>query len=463
MASPTRRSSSSGRHRLGHVRLLHRRDQRRGRREPYRLRASEDDNVIVQGVAGEPGALGYLGFSYYEENKDKLKAVEVDGGNGCVAPSAAAAQDGTYTPLARPLFVYVKRARSSEEVEDFVDYILDNEQQIAEKADFVSLNEDSSRSPQRLRVGRSRRPGRPLRRRPAVAVVLRRSNRRLGEMLIKVLLARARWSRSSPRSGSCLAAPSGDRVLHGDQPDRLLHRQDWAPLFEPAASASPLLVGTLSSPSGRSSSRSLRPRLGDLPERVREPAVARSSSRARAPCWHPDCRLRLLRTDSRHAAPAQLGVQVEIFNVLAAGLVMGVMLIPTVASLSEDAMSSVPRALRDGAYGLGADKLQVSTRVIVPAAISGIIASFILAISRAVGETMIVLIAMGQQAKLTFDPRQAMETMTAFIGATGNGDLPTGSTEYKTIFAVGFTLFVITLVMNMISIRLVRKYREVYD
>jgi phosphate transport system permease protein len=126
-------------------------------------------------------------------------------------------------------------------------------------------------------------------------------------------------------------------------------------------------------------------------------------------------------------------------------------------------MSAVPRALRDGAYGLGADKLQVSTRVVVPAAISGIIASFVLAISRAVGETMIVLIAVGQQARLTLDPRQSIETLTAFIGATGNGDLPTGSIEYKTIFAVGLTLFVITLVMNIVSIRLVRKYREVYD
>jgi phosphate transport system permease protein len=158
-----------------------------------------------------------------------------------------------------------------------------------------------------------------------------------------------------------------------------------------------------------------------------------------------------------------IGVQVEIFNALAAGLVMGVMLIPTVASLSEDAMAAVPQALRDGAYGLGADRLQVATRVVVPAAISGIIASFVLAISRAVGETMIVLIAAGQLARLSFDPRQQMETLTAFIGATGAGDLPTGSIEYKTIFAVGLTLFAITLVMNVISIRLVRKYREVYD
>jgi len=158
-----------------------------------------------------------------------------------------------------------------------------------------------------------------------------------------------------------------------------------------------------------------------------------------------------------------IGLSVEIFNALSAGLVMGVMLIPTVASLSEDAMYAVPSDLRAGAYALGAKKLHVATRIVVPAAISGIAASFVLAISRAVGETMIVLIAAGQQPKLTFDPAQAVETMTAFIAATGNGDVPTGSIEYKTIFAVGLTLFVITFAMNVIAIRLVRKYREVYE
>jgi phosphate transport system permease protein len=158
-----------------------------------------------------------------------------------------------------------------------------------------------------------------------------------------------------------------------------------------------------------------------------------------------------------------IGIQVDIFNTLSAGLVMGVMLMPIVASLSEDAMGAVPRDLRDGAYALGSTRMQVSTRVVVPAAVSGIIASFVLAISRAVGETMIVLIAMGQQPNLTFDPREAAEAMTAFIAATGAGDVPTGSIEYKTIFAVGATLFVLTLVMNIFAIRLVRKYREVYE
>jgi phosphate transport system permease protein len=157
------------------------------------------------------------------------------------------------------------------------------------------------------------------------------------------------------------------------------------------------------------------------------------------------------------------GLDVGVFNALSAGLVMGVMIIPTVASLSEDAMSAVPRDLRYGAYALGSSKLQVSTRIVVPAAVSGIVAAFVLGISRAIGETMIVLLAAGQQPNLSFDPREAVETMSAFIAATGAGDVPTGSVEYKTIFAVGATLFVMTLIVNAVSIRLVGKYREVYE
>jgi phosphate transport system permease protein len=158
-----------------------------------------------------------------------------------------------------------------------------------------------------------------------------------------------------------------------------------------------------------------------------------------------------------------IGIPVGTFSALSAGLVVGVLLIPTVASISEDAMSAVPQDLRAGAYALGSTRYKVATRIVVPAAISGIIASFVLAISRAVGETMIVYIAAGGQPNLSFNPTEQVQTMTAFIGATGLGDVPTGSIEYKTIFAVGLTLFVMTLVMNIVSIRLVRKYREVYE
>ena len=158
-----------------------------------------------------------------------------------------------------------------------------------------------------------------------------------------------------------------------------------------------------------------------------------------------------------------IGDPPQVFNGLAAGLVMGIMILPTVASLSEDAMTSVPQGLRQGAYALGATKRVVASKVVVPAALSGIVASFVLAISRAVGETMIVLVAAGGTPKLTFDPTEAMQTMTAFIAAAGLGDQPTGSTGYKTIFAVGALLFIATLVMNVIAIRLVRRFREVYE
>lgn len=153
----------------------------------------------------------------------------------------------------------------------------------------------------------------------------------------------------------------------------------------------------------------------------------------------------------------------SVFNALSAGLVMGVMILPTVASLSEDAMSSVPQSLRQGAYALGSSKRVVATKIVVPAALSGIVASFVLAISRAVGETMIVLIAAGGTPNLSLNPSEAMQTMTAFIASAGLGDQPTGSTGYKTIFAVGALLFIGTLFMNAISIRLVRRYREVYE
>jgi phosphate transport system permease protein len=153
----------------------------------------------------------------------------------------------------------------------------------------------------------------------------------------------------------------------------------------------------------------------------------------------------------------------QIFNALSAGLVMGIMILPTVASLSEDAMSAVPGGLREGALALGGSRMQVATKVVVPAALSGIVASFVLAISRAVGETMIVLIAAGNMPNGSLIPTEAHQTMTGFIGAAGIGDQPTGSIGYKTIFAVGTTLFIATFLMNLVSIRLVRRYREVYE
>jgi phosphate transport system permease protein len=153
----------------------------------------------------------------------------------------------------------------------------------------------------------------------------------------------------------------------------------------------------------------------------------------------------------------------EGFNALSAGLVMAVMIVPTVASISSDSMRAVPQALRDAAFGLGATKKEVTTKVVVPAALSGIAAAIILGISRAVGETMIVVIAAGQKPNLTFDPRQTIGTMTAYITQVTKGDARYGSIEYEALFAVGMTLFVITLILNIISKQISKRFQEKYD
>ena len=151
------------------------------------------------------------------------------------------------------------------------------------------------------------------------------------------------------------------------------------------------------------------------------------------------------------------------FSALAAGLAVGIMTIPLVASLSEDAMRAVPRALREGGYALGATKLEVSWQIVVPAAISGIIASFILAMSRAVGETMIVALAAGSKPQLTANPLEPMQTMTGFIIQAFSGDMVVGTPPYLSLFAVGLLLFFITLVLNMLSHWVVGKFREAYE
>ena len=153
----------------------------------------------------------------------------------------------------------------------------------------------------------------------------------------------------------------------------------------------------------------------------------------------------------------------DVFNAASASIVVGIMIIPTVASLSEDALRAVPASLREGAYGLGATKLEVSTRIVVPAALSGVIASFILAMSRAIGETMAVTIAAGAMPNLTLNPLESVQTMTAYIVQASLGDTPQGSVAYKTLYAVGMTLFLITLTMNILSQWVLTRFREAYQ
>ena len=296
---------------------------------------------------------------------------------------------------------------------------------------------------------------------------LRAQRRRYGEDVVKVLLGLCSLISVLTTVGIVVAlfVPAVEFFQEISVVD-FLTGTDWSPLFEPAHfGVLPLIAGTLlvtaiasavAMPLGLGAAIYLSEYASPRTRGILKPAFETLAG-------IPTIVFGYFALTFMTPLLRDLGIQADIFNTLSAGLVMGVMLMPTVASLSEDAMGAVPRDLRDGAYALGSTKVQVATRIVVPAAVSGIVASFVLAISRAVGETMIVLVAMGQQPNLTFDPREAAEAMTAFIAATGAGDVPTGSIEYKTIFAVGATLFVLTLVMNVFAIRLVRKYREVYE
>ena len=151
------------------------------------------------------------------------------------------------------------------------------------------------------------------------------------------------------------------------------------------------------------------------------------------------------------------------FNALSAGIVMGIMIIPLVSSLSEDALYAIPKSLREASYGMGATRFQTAFKVAVPAASSGIVVSVILAIARAIGETMIVTIAAGQRPVITIDPRDAVETITAYIVQVSLGDVQHGSLEYQTIFAVGITLFIFTFILNNISFWAKKKYHQKYE
>lgn len=154
--------------------------------------------------------------------------------------------------------------------------------------------------------------------------------------------------------------------------------------------------------------------------------------------------------------------QTGVFNALSAGIVVGIMIIPMVSSLSEDAMSAVPKSLRNGAFALGATRFEVALKVVVPAAFSGIVSSAVLAFSRAIGETMIVSVAAGATPQLTFNPLESIQTMTAYIVQVSLGDTPHGSIEYGTIFAVGLSLFVITFLLNILALYVARRFREEY-
>ena len=246
---------------------------------------------------------------------------------------------------------------------------------------------------------------------------------------------------------------------------------DWSPTFEPASfGVLPIVVGTLSVtfwsllfaiPIGLGAAIYLSEYAGRRTRKVVKPILEVLAGVPTVAFGF--FALAVITPAVQSVWPGFLGDGPGIFNVLAGGLAIGLLIVPIIASVSEDAMTAVPGGLREGAYAMGATKMKVATRVVFPAALSGIVALIILAASRAIGETMVVLLAVGNTPNLTFNPTEAIQAMTAFIATVATGDIGTGTITYKTVFAVALLLFAMTLVMNLLSIRLVRKYREVYE
>jgi phosphate transport system permease protein len=301
------------------------------------------------------------------------------------------------------------------------------------------------------------------------APILRASRRRWGEDIIKGMLMLAALISVLTTTGIVLSLIEETISFFGEVGiGDYLFGTEWAPLFEPASfGVLPLVLGTMlislvamivAIPLGLAAAIYLAEYARPAVRKTIKPILELLAGVPTIVFGYF-----ALTFFTPEILRGLFGDGVGIFNGLAAGIIIGFLIVPTVASISEDSMSAVPQSLREGSFGLGASKLQTTLRVVFPAALSGIVASVVLAFSRAVGETMVVVIAAGLQPQWGINLFESMETMTAFIAATAKGDIATGSIAYKTIFAVGTTLFVITLILNMLSIRFVRKYRQIYE
>jgi phosphate transport system permease protein len=291
---------------------------------------------------------------------------------------------------------------------------------------------------------------------------------RYGEKAILCLLAACALISVATTTGIVIALIGPTVGFFGDVGvTEFLFGTDWAPSFEPASfGVLPLVVGTLSVtlwgmlfaiPVGLGAAIYLSEYANPRVRKVIKPALEVLAG-------IPTVAIGFFAVSFITPELLQkVFPSAGIFLALSAGLGIGLMVVPIVASISEDAMRAVPAGLREGAYAMGATRMRVATRVVFPAALSGIVASIVLAISRAVGETMIVVLAAGSTPNLTFNPIESIQAMTAYIATVATGEIAQNTPEYDTIFAVGTLLFLMTLVMNVISIRLVRRFREVYE
>lgn len=434
---------------------------------------SENDNQLVGSIHRDPFSIGFFGYAYYLENADDLKLLALDG----VEPAAATVEDGSYA-LARPLFIYsdARIMREGAQVKDFISYYLGLVSDVIVDVGYFpasrgALNEARS---QWLRATGADDA-------PAVnaaevsgeigiagSSTLFPLTQRIGESFVEAgYLPRFQVKRGARGANTVAPHSAGVAVEYNDRPTLLefFSNRNWIPAIGEFG-VIPLINATLMT--------STIAMLVALPLGIGAAIYLSEYASPKVRNWLKPV-LEILAgiptvvygyfalTFMTPLLRAIFGVEiVNIYNTGSAGIVVGILIIPLVSSMSEDALHAVPLALREASYGLGATKLETVIKVVVPAALSGILAAFIVAISRAIGETMIVAIAAGAGPNFTFNPFDSAETMTGHIARISGGDLSYDSIDYNSIFAIGLTLFLMTFILNALSRVIISRFREAY-
>ena len=440
------------------------------RREPI---MSENDNQLVGSIGRNPYAIGFFGYAYYLENRDDLRILSLDG----VAPSAAAVADGSYA-LARPLFVYsdAEIMRQQPQARDFLSYYLHHVDEVIVDVGYFPAPAAALAQARETLAQMAGSAALPAIDPGAVAGELRLAGSstvfpltaRIGENFVAGgYLPRLEVRRGLSGENTIAPHSAGVSLEYDDKPTLLefFTNTSWIPAIGefgviPLINATlmtstiamlvalPLGIGAAiylseyASPQVRGTLKPVLEVLAGIPTVV----YGYFALTFMTP---------LLR--------GIFGVEVvNIYNTASAGIVVGILIIPLISSMSEDALHAVPNALREASYGLGATKLETVVKVVAPAALSGILAAFIVAVSRAIGETMIVAIAAGAGPNFSFNPFDSAETMTGHIARISGGDLSYDSIDYNSIFAIGLTLFVMTFLLNALSRVIISRFREAY-
>ena len=434
---------------------------------------SENDNQLAGSIQRNPSAIGFFGYAYYLANMDELKILALDG----VPPSAATVEDGSYA-LSRPLFIYSDAdiMREQPQVKDFISYYLEGvNEAIVDVGYFKASSEALAKAREEWIIATGAADLKPVN--PAEvsgALVAAGSStvfpltERISERFVEAGY-RPRFTVRRGLRGENTIAPhsAGVAVEYNDRPTlvEFFTNTNWIPAIGEFG-VIPLINATLMT--------SAIAMLVALPLGLGAAIYLSEYASPRVRNWLKPV-LEILAgiptvvygyfalTFMTPLLRGLFGIEVvNIYNTASAGIVVGILIIPLISSMSEDALHAVPQALREASYGLGATKLETVIKVVVPAALSGILAAFIVAVSRAIGETMIVAIAAGAGPNFSFNPFDSAETMTGHIARISGGDLSYDSIDYNSIFAIGLTLFLMTFTLNALSRVIISRFREAY-